>query len=116
MNNDKINYEVYEDNAGGLYLCVLDADGQCKRIFEGWEYGSVGILADALAELQRDPTVYDAWDGDLVERLTDDGVDTDAQRLYDDGLGSLIADGTGYIDQSMGHAGRKALNILIDND
>lgn len=115
MNNNTISYEVYEDNGGGLYLCILSADRQCKRIFEGWEYGPVGILADALAELQKDPSIYDSWDGDLVDRFTSDGVDTDAQRLYDGGLGLLIADSTGYICQIIGYAGKKALNLLIND-
>lgn len=118
FNSKKVanNYEVYEDNGGGLYLCILGTDGQCKRIFEGWEYGPAGILADALAELQEDPTIYDAWDGDLVDRWTDDGIDTSAQRLYDDGLGDLIADSTGYISPYMGYAGAKALNVDRSDD
>lgn len=115
MDNRKINYEVYEDNGGGLYLCILDDEGQCKRIFENWEYGPAGILSDALHQLQGDPNAYDVWGGDLVERLIDDGMDTSAQCIYADGLGRLIADGTGYIDPYMGCAGRKALNISADD-
>lgn len=107
-----INYEVYEDNAGGLYLCILDATGRCKHIIEGWEYDPAGILNDALAELRKNPTTYTEWDGDLVKRLNYDGVDADAKSLYDKGLGTLIADSTGYINPHMGCAGKKAFNII----
>lgn len=108
------NYEVYETNAGSLYLCIIDDDGQCKRIIEGWEYEPYGILNYALDELQNDPTAYENWDGDLVERLRNEGIYTDAQILYDngDGMGELIADSTGYINPNMGYAGKKAFNII----
>lgn len=112
MYKSKINYEVYEDNGGGLYLCILDAEGKCRQIFENWEYGPAGILSEALIQLGNDPDAYNAWDGDLVERLTrDDGIVTSAQRLYNNGLGDLIADSTGYIDPQMGCAGKIAFAI-----
>lgn len=103
-------YEVYEDNAGGLYLCIMGNDGQCERIFENFEYGQAGILCDAISQLEADATAYEEWDGDLVKRIQDDGLNVTAQSLYDNGLGDLIAE-SGYISSNMGLAGRRALNI-----
>lgn len=111
MKNMENKCEAYEDNSGRIYLCILDAYGKCIRIFENWEYGPAGILFNALAVLQEDPDAYYTWEGDLVERLTGYGMDTSAQSLYDDGMGDLIADSTGYINPRMGYAGRKALGI-----
>lgn len=110
-------YEIYEDNGGGLYLCIMGENGQCERIFENFEYcNEPGILSDAIKRLESDPTAYEAWDGDLVERLVDiEEQDVTAQSLYDDGIGDLIADSTGYWSEHMGFSGRKALNISDDD-
>lgn len=109
-------YEIYENNGGALFLCIMD-EGRCKRIFENWEYGPAGILSDAIQQLKTDPTAYETWDGDLVERLTYvEEMETDAQSLYEDGLGELIADSTGFIDPHMGFAGKNALNIHDEDE
>lgn len=106
-------YEIYENNGGGLYLCIMGENGDCKRIFENFEYCSdPGILCDAIHQLEADPSAYEAWDGDLVARLMDDGYNVTAQSIYDDGgLGDMIASSTGYRSEYIGLAGRRALNI-----
>lgn len=109
-----INFKIYEDNAGGLYLCIMSDTGHCDRIFENFEYGPPGTLANAIAQLTENTTAYEAWDGDLVARLMGDGQNVTAQTLYDGGLGDLIADSTGYRNQDMGFAGRKALNFDME--
>lgn len=48
----KIKYEVYEDNAGGLYLYILNSRGEPTEVYEGWEYAQEpGIMVDVLADL-----------------------------------------------------------------
>ena len=64
-----MKYEVYENNGGAVMLAILDDDCKPAAIFENWEYGQRGILADALQELAADPTAWRAWDSDLVERI-----------------------------------------------
>lgn len=99
-------FEVYEDNDGGLYLCILDGGMNCLRIFENWEYGDIGNLKEALEELAQDKTAYELWDGDLCDR-----TGCTASYLYEDGLGALIADNDGAYIDSMGIAGRKAFGL-----
>lgn len=108
----KTNYEIYENNGGALLMCILDDSGNCTRIFENWEFGPAGILSDAIRELEDDPTAYNMWDGDLIERLVEvEGMDTTALDLYDEGLGDLVADSTGYRNEYAGYAAKKALNM-----
>ena len=59
-----MKYEVYENNGGAVMLAILDDDCKPAAIFENWEYGQRGILADALQELAADPTAWRAWDSD----------------------------------------------------
>lgn len=103
-----MQYEVFEDNAGGLYLCILE-DSKCIRIFENFEYGECGILARALNELSKNPLAYEGWDGDLVARLLGEGQEVSAQSLYENGLGDLIANSQSFVSPVMGAAGRRAM-------
>ncbi len=89
-------FEVYEDNAGGLYLCILN-QGKCVRIFEGFEYQGDQSLMKALQSLAEDEAAYEMWDGDNA--------------LYEDGLGDLIADNDGIWISNLGAAGAKAFGI-----
>lgn len=110
-----MKYEVYENNGGGLYLCIISEGGECLKIFENWEYGPNGILADAIQEFEADNTVYKTWNGDFVKRLEEVvGIELIAHSLYEQGLGELIADSNGYRNSTMGFAGRKALNYKED--
>jgi len=66
-------YEIYEDNGGGVYLVIQDDAGKPVKIFENWEYpSSAGVLRDALEQLRADPTAWEMWDGDLLERLNNE--------------------------------------------
>lgn len=113
-------FEVYEDNAGGLYLVVLSA-GVPTYVFENWEYQNPGSLRDAISELAVDKLAYRNWDGNCVERINESRQNdpasdlVTAQSLYDDGLGTLVAEitefsGTCY-PKRMGTAARLALGI-----
>lgn len=57
----KYNYQLFEDNAGGLHLAVLDHDGACVYYLTDLEQG---LVWDTLAELKAggDPIV-DGWEG-----------------------------------------------------
>lgn len=121
LNNVKTDFEIYEDNSGGLYFCILDGNG-CIAIFENFEYGKAGILVDALTELAANPTAYKSWDGDLIARLNDEydiaiGDVYTAQDVYENGLGEFIAYNHGIFSAFMGTAGRKAFGLaqIVDN-
>lgn len=96
-------YEVYENNAGNLYFCILE-DGECKRIFEGFENADPGCMFDVINSYED----YEIWEGDLVKRLNEEGLDWTAQDLYDMGLGELIAELGWIYRNKMGIAGRIA--------
>lgn len=109
-------YEIYEDNAGGLYLVVLTA-GIPTYIFENWEFQPHGDLCKAIHELAADKLAYRGWNGDCVERINEDRLSdlVTAESLYDEGLGTLIAkiteNGGTYYPDRMGTAARLALGI-----
>lgn len=66
-----VNYEVYEDNGGSVYLVILEGTDPVA-IFENYECTPLSLKhsIDALAE---DATAYETWDGNLMERLARDG-------------------------------------------
>ena len=63
-------FEVYENGGGALTLAVLTDAGDPVALFENWEYDpNPGNLREALRDLERDPTAWECWDGDMVERF-----------------------------------------------
>ena len=59
-------FEIYEDNAGGLHLIVLDQDSNVIYAHAGYEYGPMDQLqADIEALLRGDDT--SDWDGNQPE-------------------------------------------------
>lgn len=102
-------YEIYEDNGGGLYLCLFDNEDNCIKIFDNWEYDVPGILVEAIGCIDG----YFAWDNDMVKRLSEEGIETTAQIEYDKGLGVLIADNNGIYGDDMGNAGKRAFNLFF---
>ena len=103
-------YEVYEDNAGNLYLAVIIA-GIPTRIYGYWEQMQDGTLRDAIHELAEDKIAYLGWSNECLEWLY--GEKTIAQ-LYAI-VGTLIAkiteNGGTYYPDRMGIAARLALGI-----
>ena len=103
-------YELYEDNAGNLYLVVIIA-GIPTRIYENWEQMQDGTLRDSIHELAADKLAYLGWNNECQEWLY--GEKTIAQ-LYSN-LGTLIAkiteNGGTYYPDRMGIAARLALGI-----
>lgn len=57
----KYNYKLYEDNAGGLHLAVLDNGGRCIYYLADLDRG---LVLDTLADLKHggDP-IADCWEG-----------------------------------------------------
>jgi hypothetical protein len=121
-----MKYEVYENNGGAVMLAILDDDCKPVAIFENWEYGQRGILADALQELAADPTAWRAWDGDLVERIASEwpysgeAEPPTLTELYDEISGSnaciIDSDGDMIPAQRMGAAALKALGLSLEDD
>lgn len=100
-------YEVYEDNAGGIYLFVFGGD----TIEYSFEYTGTapGQLRDDLAELHRTGTTAD-WDHEFCLPEPEQTLAT-LRAWVDEGTGGakLIADQDGvYLDRA-GVAGRLAL-------
>ena len=66
-------FAVSENNAGALTLAVLTDAGDPVALFENWEYDpNPGNLREALRDLEQDPTAWEGWDGDMVERIAND--------------------------------------------
>ena len=107
-----MKYEVYENNGGAVMLAILDDDCKPAAIFENWEYGQRGILADALQELAADPTAWRAWDGDLVERIA-----SVVPAIWVVLAACIIdSDGDMIPAQRMGAAALKALGLSLEDD
>ena len=121
-----MKYEVYENNGGAVMLAILNDDLSPVAIFENWEYGLRGILADALQELAADPTAWRAWDGDLVERIASEwpysgeAEPPTLTELYGEISGNddciIDSDGDMIPAQRMGAAALKALGLSLEDD
>lgn len=109
------NYGVYEDNEGGLYLCILNEERECIRIYEGWEYGYPGELRKAIRHLQECPDAYGELGPDLAEEAQRIGFQPDSREVLYGRLGTLIAyatyDGYLWLSENMSIAGRRALGV-----
>lgn len=112
----KKNLEIYEDNGGGIHLCILDGS-ECIAVFGDWQHvGEPGILIDACNQMRIDPDAYLSWDGDEC------GDDLAAADLYLEI--SEVDDLIAWIDEAgelqteewdkIGYAGRKALGLKED--
>lgn len=113
----KKNIEIYEDNGGGLHLCILDEDGDCIAIYGNWEYTEEpGILLDAYDQMHDDPDAYLSWDGNELDYIDDE--DLTVEDLYNEfEYRDLIAwtDEAGELQtkewDKIGYAGCKALGL-----
>ena len=111
--------EAYEDNGGGLHLCILTSDGNCTAIYTGWQHQQTpGAILDAAEQLRADPEAWKQWDGEIHDEANLDLDEYPTTALYDeisnkDELVAWLADGRlEHIPvERMGLAARKALNI-----
>lgn len=115
-------FEVYENGGGAITLAVLDGDTPVA-LFENWEYDpNPGHLREALRDLERDPTAWECWDGDMVERIAIEwprgayGREAptvaelyDVIRTYDTPI--RLANGELTDPERWGSASRKAMDI-----
>lgn len=121
-----MKYEVYENNGGGVTLAILNDDCEPVALFENWEYGDRGNLADALRELAADTTAWRCWEGDMVERIASEwpysgeSEPPTLAELYDEISGNddciIDSDGEMIPVQRMGAAALKALGLSLEDD
>ncbi len=114
--------EAYEDNSGRLFLCLYDALDHCLGIFEGFEYGHRGILAEAMKGLAENPQSAAGWDGNLYERIMEE-YDEEDRPSYDTMVRVVTADELvafcnheGHISTYPAHAGAAARKALAIED
>lgn len=114
-------FEVYENDGGAITLAVLDGDTPVA-LFENWEHDpNPGNLREALRDLEQDPTAWECWDGDMVERIATDwpyrgeAEPPTVESLYaviaaqDDPI--RLANGELTDPERWGYAARKAMGI-----
>lgn len=110
-------YEVLEDNGGHIFLVIKATDGHVTHIFDGFEFGEHGELANLLPAL--DNADFNDWDGNLLTyvqecELNRDGVIStkSSQELYDSICGDVIACNSWY-RTDMGYAGQATLDCYF---
>jgi len=108
MTNNRLSYQVLEDNGGGLHLAVFNGD-ECIYYASDYEY-IPGNLREDITALQNgaDP-LQDSWEFYLPDGYT-------AQQLYDELTSyeygwAIIADDVGVYPERMGAAGRTAFGL-----
>ena len=109
--------DIYEDNAGGLYMVITSNREFCAYI-PNWEHGDPGNISDAISELHHDAEAWRGW-----EYQDDDEARNIADNLADLPTGvDLIAyakDVCGewrYFPRDMGIAACRALNAEYADD
>ena len=60
----KVNFECYEDNAGGLFLFIMDGDKPIE-MFMGFEHFEKGALKEALDNID----CYRDWDNAISQKI-----------------------------------------------
>lgn len=112
-----LNYEVYEDNGGGISMFVLDG-GNPIWGRSGYEFLPENLSQDIGALADADPEDVPNWDGNGVfsgqafvawEDTPAGGLR--AAYLEISQAAELVADGSGVYPDRMGAAGREAFGI-----
>ena len=107
-----MKYEVYSSENGNITLAILGDDLTPVAIFDRWETGPRGILADARQQLAEDPSAWEGWDT-RVEDLP--VADLYAEISAGDEL-IINADGDMVDVSRMGYAVRDALGLPEDDE
>lgn len=63
-------FEVYEDNAGGLFLVVYGEDEKPEYIHSGYEY-SPGELSECIKAMKAGENPVTDWDGNEISEWPD---------------------------------------------
>lgn len=96
------NFEVFENNAGGLALVVYGPHYTVEYIHTGYEY-SPGQLSADLGALQEGADPATEWEGNEIDDFSGDQV----YDLTEGAWGQAIADNWGTYYHLMGAAGRR---------
>jgi len=100
------DFEVIEDNGGGLTLAVFNENGLVEYLHTGYEY-SPGNLLDDLRALKSGDNPVEEWDGN----------EDDPQGIYDDLISDIpcgcqiVADSKQIYPDRMGFAACKEFGI-----
>lgn len=100
------NFEVFENNGGGLALVVYDPHYTAEYIHTGYEY-SPGQLSADLDALREGADPATGWEGNEIDEFTPDQLAGP--------WGDLIADNWGTYYHLMGAAGRREFLPNDDN-
>lgn len=112
-----LNYQVLEDNGGGIHLFVFEGE-EAKVIFAHSGYNS---LIEDIAELKKGGhPIHDGWDGNIdPEEYECSTLDEyyDLIRYYVDSYNittPIVADQNGIYPEKMGASAHKAFGIEVD--
>lgn len=106
---NQVNYEVIEDNGGGLYLAVFDSNGSCVYLHDGYEYVPGQLTADIKAIVNgADPSI-DGWDGNAE----DPQCVYDAITSYQYGW-AIVADNTSIYPDHMGGTAQAEFGVQVE--
>ena len=93
------NFQVIEDNGGGLTLSVFNEDGSIEYLHSGYEYGAPGRLLEDLKNLKNGDNPKTDWEGN----------EENPQCAYDNMASfkhgwEIVADNEGIYPGKMGNA------------
>jgi len=110
---DSLEYEVHENNGGGLPLYVWNEYGKLIYYHSGYEYDYDHIqLLEDLDCLNTKSLPINEWDGNELRELTIEEVSCIINEADNPHPSTkIIADNQGYYPNIMGNAGMKAFNI-----
>lgn len=103
------NFEVFENNGGGLALVVYGPHYTAEYVHTGYEY-SPGQLSADLDALREGANPATDWEGNEIDDFAGDQV----YDLTEGAWGPVIADSWGTYYDLMGAAGRR--EFLSDPD
>ena len=108
MTKTRLNYQVLEDNGGGLHLAVFN-DNECIWFASSYEFIPDNLREDIAALRDGANPLQDGWEFYLPEGYT-------PQRLYNEFTSQkhgwqIIADETNIYPHRMGAAGRMAFGL-----
>lgn len=107
-----MKYEIYSTENGAIMLAILNDDLSPVAIFDRWETGPRGILADARQQLAEDPSAWESWDTNVED------LPVAELYAYISAHDELIINADGdMVDVSrMGYAVREALGLPEDDE
>ena len=99
-------FEVYENNGGGLILVVYNDYRQIEYVHSGYEFYP-GNLTEDIENIKAGNDSVAQWSGNELDYLSIDQLND----LENGKFGDIIADETGIYPNVMGAAGKKEFGI-----